>query len=453
MKRILIWIILFYLRFLSHIALWIYKPLVIGIAGSVGKSSTRTTIYAVLKEYFPTKMLYGNSETGIPLGILGIHAENFTKVGWFLMLLKAPLGIPYLRKTTYLVVEMGIDDPYPPRNMGYLLTIIKPAIALNLNISATHTMQFEKLLHGKDIPKEKQHAFLLDKIAQEDTRIIRESGCYVGIYWYDNLFLRTYLTAFQKDNEQILLLTFGETQTNSVWYNNYSVSLTGTSWKFHMKDDALTITVPFAVPKEYEQVFAPVLLVGQYLGLSLEQIKTALEKNFLLPKGRGSIFQGMKQTTIIDSSYNASKEAVLAYLELITVLKKQEKRPVVFLFGDMRELGEETQQEHETVAKKILATVDYLYCVGTLTKQYVMPIMEQEKKLKEVKWFPNAMYAGTYLAANIPEHALVLVKGSQNEIVLEEAVKFLLADKKDIQNLCRQEQFWMKKKKQWLTSS
>lgn len=452
MKATCIWGILLYLRFLSHIALRFHKPIVIGIAGSVGKSSTRNAIYAVLKEYFPTKILYGNSETGIPLGILGIHAENFTKVGWLLMLLKTPFGLRYLRNTTYLVVEMGIDDPYPPRNMGYLLTIIKPTIALNLNISATHTMQFEKLLEGKDIPKEKQRDFLLDKIAQEDTRIIRESGCKVGIYWYDNRFLRTYLTDFQKNNPQTPLLTFGEEKTNTTWYSNYSVALHETSWEFHTRNDAQILTFPFALPKEYEQIFAPTLLVGQYIGLTLTQIKTALEKKFTLPKGRGSIFQGINNATIIDSSYNASKETIMAYLELITLLKKQEKRPVVFLFGDMRELGEEAQQEHEAVAKKILATVDYLYCVGPLTKQYVMPIIEQEKKLKEVKWFPNAIYAGTHLAANMPENALVLVKGSQNEIVLEEAIKLFLADKKDLQKLCRQDPFWMKKKKFWLAS-
>jgi hypothetical protein len=56
--------------------------------------------------------------------------------------------------------------------------------------------------------------------------------------------------------------------------------------------------------------------------------------------------------------------------------------------GDMRELGEESQYEHELVAQKIIGIVDYLYMVGPQTRQYVLPIIQEKENLfKEIRWF------------------------------------------------------------------
>ena len=122
MKRLLTSRALSYLRFFAKKALAKHQPTVIGVAGSVGKSSTRNAIEAILKDHFPTKSV-GNSETGIPLGILGMKPENYTKLDWAKMLLKSPFNLNFLQGTKYLIAEMGIDEPDPPKNMGYLLTI------------------------------------------------------------------------------------------------------------------------------------------------------------------------------------------------------------------------------------------------------------------------------------------------------------------------------------------
>ena len=71
----------------------------------------------------------------------------------------------------------------------------------------------------------------------------------------------------------------------------------------------------------------------------------------------------------------------------------------------------------------------------------------QNSELKEVKHFNNSIEAGMYLKENLSENALVLVKGSQNTIFLEEAIKFLLLNKEDEKRLCRQGGMWEKKKK------
>ena len=121
-------------------------------------------------------------------------------------------------------------------------------------------------------------------------------------------------------------------------------------------------------------------------------------------------------------------------------MAKKEKRPFVVLMGDMRELGREAENEHKIVAEAIKKNADYFFCVGELTKKYVLP------EIKNGRWFRNSVELGQYLKTSLPYHSVVLVKGSQNKIFLEEAIKFILLDKKDEKKLCRQSEFWMKKK-------
>jgi UDP-N-acetylmuramyl pentapeptide synthase len=161
-------------------------------------------------------------------------------------------------------------------------------------------------------------------------------------------------------------------------------------------------------------------------------------------------------------------------LNLLKLLKKRlttspdsigasDHRPIVFLFGDMRELGDGAKTEHEVIAQKLIGIVDYLYCVGPLTREYVITYIGNLKllapseaegeignlKFKNIRCFDTSIRAGEYLKDHLPKNALVLVKGSQNTIFLEEAIKYILADKKDEAWLCRQEQYWLRKKERF----
>lgn len=122
--------------------------------------------------------------------------------------------------------------------------------------------------------------------------------------------------------------------------------------------------------------------------------------------------------------------------------------------GDMRELGREAKMEHEEVAEMIAESVEHLYCIGPLTKQFVIPYLEKkkEKVTKEIMWFPSSIEAGKYLSENLPSNSIVLVKGSQNTLYLEEAIKYLLKNKEDEKNLCRQEPYWLETKQQYFSS-
>lgn len=445
--------VLSYLRTLSRTALRLHKPEIIGIAGSVGKSSTRSAVEAILKEYYPTKNI-GNSETGIPLGILGITPKGYSKIDWAIMLAKAPLGIQYLKGTKYLIVEMGIDEPDPPKNMDYLLTILKPDIAVSLNVSATHSMQFDKKVqkNGKELSDRERLDTVVQHIAKEDTKIITKSSCRVGIYNADNSYISEQIDSFQLTHKKTKLLTFGSKNKNNISYGIYSVNLEGSYFQLFIQEGEKNTEVKlkfknFIIPDVYREVFAAAILIGIETGLTYEQIIEALEKNYTLPNGRSSLFSGINDSILIDSTYNASKQSTIAFLDLIDNLENKTDRPTVFVFGDMRELGKESKIEHEEVAKRIIGSIDYLYLVGPQTMEYVLPIVqEHESKFKEIRWFDSATRVGEYLQSNMPKNALTLFKGSQNTIFLEEAVKQVLINKKDIKKLCRQSPFWLKTK-------
>lgn len=449
MKHIGMWIVVWYLRVLARAALLLHAPYIIGIAGSVGKSSARNALFAVIREYYPVKTV-GNSETGIPLGILGIVPDGYSFAHWVRMLLRAPLGILFLRNTKFLIVEMGIDDPFPPKNMEYLLTILKPRIALSLNVSCDssippHAMQFEKVLSDQEkvLSSEEKNSFVLDKMAQEDTKIITKSGCAVGIYNASD----NYIRRFVKDIQHTKLLSFGRASSDII-STSYEVGIEGSRYSFDVNSPDLNGSImltfsSYILPKEYEDTFASVILAAGSVGLTLSQIKHALEKNLTLPKGRSSVLPGINNSIIIDSSYNASGAAVSSFLELVKTLKMKTGRPVVFLFGDMRELGSFEEQEHKAIALKISSVVDALFCVGDLTKKFVIPFVDR-KNVRTVQWFKNSREAGKIVRDLLPKHAIVLVKGSQNTIFLEEAVYLILKNKEDATMLCRQEYYWKK---------
>lgn len=444
MKKLFVNAILFYIKFWAKTAIFIHKPTTIGIAGSVGKSSTRNAIYAILKDHASTRFVYGNSETGVPLGILGIGMEDYSLTTWIQTLIACPFRVLSIGKYKYMVVEMGIDDPMPPKNMNYLLSIIKPDIAISLNVSATHTQQFEKLLDTK--PKDAStKEFLLQKIAAEDTKIILNSDCKFGIYNSDDPYITAALINYPGK-----VLRFGK-NSNDIKYVDYKVDLTGTEFKFEIQGKTIDISFKKQMlPEEYREVFAATLLAAKSLNLNLTKCAKILSRDFQLPKGRGSIFAGKQNSIIIDSSYNSSAKSVVAFLNLLKTLSKTTKKRVVFIMGDMRELGQTAESEHKEVTKFINESVDYLYCVGPLTRKFVIPNVNKNIKSE---WFSDSQTAGKYILKNMDKNCIILVKGSQNEIFLEEAIKNLLQNKSDVSKLCRQGMYWKRVKTNYFANN
>ncbi|PIS08873.1 hypothetical protein COT75_04270 [Candidatus Beckwithbacteria bacterium CG10_big_fil_rev_8_21_14_0_10_34_10] len=446
MKKIIIKFFLAYLKVGAKIQLLKIKPKIIALTGSAGKTSLRNAIEAVLKDDFKVKKsIKANSETGIPLDILDLHLKDYSYLDWLRVFLLVPIMLLFnWKQYDYYIVELGIDEPYWPKNMKYLLSFIKPDLSIFLNVLAVHTQQFEKAIpENKKFSSsfEKQNS-LLNLIAQEKGKILTQlNKGKIGLANADDLLV---LKEAQKSKAKIFY--FGKKA--SLNFNNLKIiktshSLKGTEFTFQHLKKIYHLKLNFLLPSYYVTTLAAAIQTGLVLGLSFEKALTNLKKNFSLPLGRMSVFKGLKKTLIIDSSYNASKKAVLGALELLKNLKTKANK--VFVFGDMRELGSQTKKEHEAVAEKILEFVDLLVCVGPETKKYVYP--KTKAKIKSF-CFKNSFQAGDWLLENLQGGEVILVKGSQNTIFLEVVVEKLLENKKDIKKLCRQSKYWDKKRKE-----
>ncbi|OGD54629.1 hypothetical protein A3J78_01760 [Candidatus Beckwithbacteria bacterium RBG_13_35_6] len=452
MKQLLINIFLWYLRTAAKIQLIKIKPEIIALTGSVGKTSLRNAIYAVLKDNFKCKKsAKANSETGIPLDLLGLHPKDYSLIDW----LKLSLLVPWKlltnwQKYAYYIVELGVDDPYPPKNMEYLLRFIHPDIAIFLNVALVHSLQFGKLT-TKEVDfkteKEKQE-FLLKAIAKEKGRIITSlSEDKTAIVNSDDP-----LVMEQAEKSKAKKFYFGKKLRDQqedapgidkfLKIGDYEVNLDGCKFEFEYLKNNYILKLPYLLPEYYGYTFAAAILTAISLKIPIDLATNNLATNFKSPPSRMSVFKGIKDTIIIDSSYNASKTATLGALDLlkkINISSNNKKRSKVFVFGDMRELGEEAKVEHIEVAGKISEVCNRVVLIGPLTKEYVLPVVSGKIKYK---WFTNSWEASSWLKENLYSGELILIKGSQNTIFTEIVVEALLADKKDIKKLCRRGKFW-----------
>ena len=156
MQKYLATFILSYLRFFTRLQVLKLKILnfkparpagglkIIGVTGSAGKSSVVYALDHVLSSKYKTITTKNyNSESGIPLSILGLKIKNYSILDWLKIIILAPIKfLISWPKIDFIIAEMGIDSPNPPKNMDYLLSIIKPDIGIFTSLSTVHMANF-----------------------------------------------------------------------------------------------------------------------------------------------------------------------------------------------------------------------------------------------------------------------------------------------------------------------
>lgn len=436
MIKILRWPVLLWLRFWARLALRIVNPVIIGITGSAGKTSARDMIGKIAKLKFKRVKISekANSESGIPADILGLHFTDYSPIDWLRVCFLAPIKaiiFYFLLSTHYdcYVVEMGVDEPIPPKNMDYLLTILKPQVGILLNVLPVHTAQF-----GRQLGIKNQNE-LIKAIAGEKGRLLLDnSNLKTGIINFELL-----ESGLIQKTDKTNFITFGKSEKADVNIVDFNSSPMGTTLVLQFNKINYEIKIDkYALPDYYGETLAAAFATGAALLINPLKIVGTLAEKFTLPAGRGQLLKGINNSIIIDSSYSSSRGPVIGSLELLK--KIAENKIKIAILGDMRELGRQAKIEHETVAKKIMETTDKVILVGPLMKKYILPILEQNNFWG--KWFITAGEAAAYIKNNLPKNSVILIKGSQNTIFLEIVVETLLADKNDIQKLCRRGKFW-----------
>jgi UDP-N-acetylmuramoyl-tripeptide--D-alanyl-D-alanine ligase len=433
-KKILGRMILNYLRFFAKIQLSKNpQATIIGITGSAGKTSTREAMLLILKSRGKVKQSEGaNSESGIPLDILGLRPRNYSFSDWLRLTILAPIRVlTFAEDFDYYVVEMGIDSPRPPKNMAHLLSIITPNVGVVLNADLTHSAAFDYLVKDNNPMRRKEK--LISLIAKEKMGLAR--GLAAKGVAVINLDQRE-LTNNLKDVAS-RKITYGKSVKANLRITSILASSSGLSFSFNYQGSIYTLAVQDILPDHYAYTFAAAIAAASALGIPPSLSIKALE-NYRAPAGRMRVFQGLNDTTIIDSSYNASPSSMLESLKLLKKIGGKHKK--IAVLGDMRELGISAKLAHKDLAQWAGVYADEVILFGELTKEFTLPLLESKKI--PTTHFSEMSHLIKYLKNRLKPNVHVLVKGSQNEIFLERAVEAILKNKSDVQNLCRRGKYW-----------
>ncbi len=436
MKKILINIFLFYLRFLSKIQIVKINPLIIGVGGASGKSSLSELVSIVLEEKFRVKKSKGkNSETGIPLNILDVEMDDYSLLSWIKAAFTAFIKIfTNWGKYDVYVVEMGIDSPKPPKNMSYLLQIIKPKIGILTNIQIEHSLYFESDSERNGNKEKKEE--IIEKIANQELLLLKsidELGrCIINL---DDPYIKSLLPLKSK------IITLSAVDKSADFYiSKIEISEYLFKIEFTFLKENYEINIGTPLPKYYAYSFVFAIAVAFACEINVKSAINHLENKFILPPGRFSVFKGIKNSTIFDSSYNSSLEAAGGALGVLKEIGNSRRK--VGILGDIRELGSLSRDVHEALAREILKTLDFVILIGPMINEFVVPILKKEKF--NFVYFDSFKSAKDFIPELVKNKDLILVKASQNTLYFERVVELLLADKKDKDKLCRRGKYWDK---------
>ncbi len=431
-------LILFYLRILAKIQLFKIRPIVIGIAGSAGKTSLNYLLSEILSTKYKVKASKGkNSETGIPFDLLDIELKNGGIIGWLTVLIEAKLAIlTNWKKYDVYLVEMGIDGPNEPKNMSYLLKIINPDIGLVTNISFEHSLYFDPLV--KNLPENKRAEKILELTAQQENFILttlNKNNCAI-LNLDDSEIVKV------EDKIKAKKITISTKDKNADFYcYKFELLKNSTLMEFEYKNNKYKLEIPNLLPRHFAYEFLFSLAICSLLDIKLEDCLNIIKKHILLAPGRATVFKGIKNTTLIDSSYNcATLEPLIDMLNFLSDIAGKKRR--VAILGDMRELGSLTKVMHEKAAEYILKNSDLAILIGPNMQEFTAPILKKHKF--NFISFETFTAAKQFILGSIKENDVILVKSSQNTLFLERCVEMLLADKSDETKLCRRGEFWDK---------
>ena len=207
---------------------------------------------------------------------------------------------------------------------------------------------------------------------------------------------------------------------------------------FKFLDENYTFKLDYPLPEYYAMTIIFALALSFAAGVGVRQSIEILENDFKIPAGRFSIFNGIKGSKVIDSSYNSSLEPAVGVLQLAN--KIADGRRTIGILGDMRELGSISKIQHEELGKVIVKNLDFAVLIGGEMKKYVIPVLESKKF--EYQHYDNFRQSKEYIKDLVRRNDLIIVKGSQNYLFLERAVEILLKDKSDSRFLARRGAFW-----------
>ncbi len=417
-----------------------YKPMVIGITGSVGKTSTKESIFTVLHKKFDIRKAEKNynTEVGLPLTILGIPHSGKNAFKWIGGLIGV-LGQLLLKKPypKILILEYGIDHP---GDMDYLVSIARPDIAVVTQLG--------------DIPVHVEFFKDPEEVQREKAKLVKA----VPVNGHVILNHDDYAVYDMKEDAKAPVLTFGfegDAEIRIVHFE-YRILKTpkgdtpdGISFKIQHQGNVVPFRISGALGQAQAYAAAAAGAVGTLLGMNMIEISQALQV-YAPPPGRLTLIKGLRGSLILDDTYNAAPQAMRAALDTLRSLPARRR---IAVLGDMLEIGKYAEQAHRSIGDLADEFVDFLFTVGPAAKfiadQAKAPGVNKEARVlsaSEIQTFDNSLEVGAALKNIIREGDLILVKGSQS-MRMEKVVEEIMAQpERASELLVRQDEYWKKQK-------
>lgn len=420
------------LKYLARKILAEYNPEIIAITGSVGKTSAKEAIHTVLSRYSPSLSRGSknyNNEFGVPLAIIGAETAGKNIFKWLAVFWRAKKLILFRDKNypKVLILELAVDKP---GDMDYLLDFVKPNIGILTRIGPVHLEKF-----GTQ-----------EKILQEKSKLIKalpKDGFAVLNYDYKDVLSLAGETKAKS-------ITYGFDEGADVRAKNVLLGRGQASFTLEYKGKTEAVVLLHAIGKPQIYAMLAGISCGVAKGMDLETIKEAL-KNYSPPKGRGNVLKGIKNTLIIDETYNASPQSVEAALENLAGYPPHPAKGgigggrIIAVLGDMLELGPVSRDAHFDIGKKVAELkIDYLFTAGPRAKDIARGARESGMSKDRIYEFSDNLSLGKFLQEKMEPEGKVLVKGSQGAR-MEKIIKEIMAEPERAgELLVRQNKEWQK---------
>lgn len=419
-KKQLYFVVAGYFRFWANVSLRRWKPTIIAVTGSVGK----TTMLHLLELTLGERAHYShnaNSAFGIPFDIVGTHGIYGSKARWFKLFLIVPWrALTFTHSQQYYVVEI---DGERPNEATFLANWLRPHITLWVSSARSHAIFFDRQV------REGRFSTVEEAIAYEFASLARAARDLVVI---------------DGDNEHMVRETANISAKVAAVHKSDLTGYTVTPQQAVFTFGETSFTIPYPMPREISTQLAMLLQLTNYLNVPLPQHMN----DFVMPPSRSSYFAGVGdqgQLHLVDSTYNAhlvSMQSMFTMMQEMTV--PGEKWLVI---GDMTDQGEGERDQHEKLGQAAAqVAADRYVLVGRRTKKYTLPQLEKAGKGDKTAAFTKTEDALQYICKQAPDQATIMLKGSQ---YLEWIVEKLLADKANITKLARQDAAAKRRRAKW----
>lgn len=430
LKGLIVWI----LRTEAKAVLRKYKPKVVAVTGSVGKTSTKDAVYAVLSKKFHVRKSEKsfNSEIGVPLTILGLANAWGNPLRWLQNIIDGLSLIAVTRPyPEWLVLEVGADRPGDISSLASWLTV-DVAIITRLPEVPVHVEFFDSV---EAVIEEK--ASLLDAVRPGGTIILyaddeRTRKLEQRLPAPDARFI---LFGFKEGDARVSAFEVVRTQGAHAWPIGVRAIVT-------IEGQAAPVQIVGSLGWHAFLPAAAAAAAGAALGMSMAEIVAGLER-YDPPPGRVRLLPGLKGTLVIDDTYNASPAATVAALEALKMAKAPGR--TIAALADMMELGRLSVEEHRKAGREAAKICDALITVGVRARDIAMGALDAGLPEARILQYEDSARAAKEIQNMLREGDAILVKGSQSMRMERVVEEIMLEPERAGELLVRQDAEWKKR--------